>query len=55
MEPKSRGRGGKTSGAGACDMSIEVKNICKRFGNFVALDNVDISINSGELLALLGP
>lgn len=36
-------------------MSIEVKNICKRFGNFVALDNVDISINSGELLALLGP
>lgn len=36
-------------------MSIEVKGINKRFGDFVALDNVDVSIPTGRLTALLGP
>lgn len=36
-------------------MSIEIKNISKRFGEFVALDDVNVTINTGELLALLGP
>lgn len=36
-------------------MSIEVKNLTKRFGGFTALDDVCISARSGELLALLGP
>ncbi|MFC7513403.1 sulfate/molybdate ABC transporter ATP-binding protein [Herbaspirillum sp. GCM10030257] len=36
-------------------MSIEVRNINKRFGNFVALDNVSLSFPQGELTALLGP
>jgi sulfate/thiosulfate transport system ATP-binding protein len=36
-------------------MSIQVKNINKRFGNFVALDDVTLDFKSGELVALLGP
>lgn len=36
-------------------MSIEVRNITKRFGTFTALDNVSQSFPSGELVALLGP
>lgn len=36
-------------------MSIEVKNIHKAFGNFIALDDVSLNFPSGELVALLGP
>ena len=36
-------------------MSIEIRGIGKRFGNFVALDNIDLTIPTGELVALLGP
>ena len=36
-------------------MSIEVRNISKRFGDFHALRDVNLDINSGELIALLGP
>ncbi len=36
-------------------MTIEVKNIHKRFGDFVALDNVSLAFPAGELTALLGP
>jgi sulfate transport system ATP-binding protein len=36
-------------------MSIELSGITKRFGSFVAVDNVDLHVETGELLALLGP
>lgn len=36
-------------------MSIEIKGVGKRFGDFVALDDINLSIASGELTALLGP
>ncbi len=36
-------------------MSITVKNVSKRYGNFVALDNVSVEVEQGSLLALLGP
>ncbi len=36
-------------------MSIEVRGVSKAFGAFQALDDVDVSIPSGSLTALLGP
>jgi sulfate transport system ATP-binding protein len=36
-------------------MSIEIRKISKRFGNFVALDDIKLDIPTGELVALLGP
>ncbi len=36
-------------------MSIQVRNVEKRFGDFVALDNVSLDFEEGELTALLGP
>jgi sulfate transport system ATP-binding protein len=36
-------------------MSIEVKNLVKRFGAFRALDDISLSFPSGQLVALLGP
>ncbi|MER3411916.1 MAG: sulfate ABC transporter ATP-binding protein, partial [Thermoleophilia bacterium] len=36
-------------------MSIVVRNLEKRFGDFVALDDVTLEIEEGSLTALLGP
>ena len=36
-------------------MGIEVRNITKTFGSFVALDQVSLTVPDGELVALLGP
>ena len=36
-------------------MSIEVRNVTKAFGSFVAVDDVSITVPGGELVALLGP
>ncbi|MDX2073354.1 MAG: sulfate ABC transporter ATP-binding protein [Alphaproteobacteria bacterium] len=36
-------------------MSIEVKNIKKQFGDFVAINDTSLTVSDGELVALLGP
>jgi sulfate/thiosulfate transport system ATP-binding protein len=36
-------------------MGIDVRGINKRFGDFVALEDVDLNVRSGALTALLGP
>ncbi len=36
-------------------MSIEVRNITKKFGAFTALNDVSLRVDDGELVALLGP
>jgi sulfate transport system ATP-binding protein len=36
-------------------MAIEVRNVSKLFGDFVALDHVSITVQDGALTALLGP
>ena len=36
-------------------MGILVQNISKRFGDFVAVNNVSFEVKAGELVALLGP
>ena len=36
-------------------MTIEVRNLVRRFDGFTALDGVDLRIEPGELVALLGP
>ena len=36
-------------------MSIEVRNLNRRFGATVACDNLNLDIQAGELVALLGP
>ncbi len=36
-------------------MSIEIRQLSKRFGQFRALDDVSLDIDNGELVALLGP
>jgi sulfate transport system ATP-binding protein len=36
-------------------MSIEITRVSKKFGNFTALDDINLIIPSGEITALLGP
>src|SRR6201997_4550339 len=36
-------------------MAIEARNVTKRFGDFAALDDVSVNVESGSLTALLGP
>ncbi|MCP3763778.1 sulfate/molybdate ABC transporter ATP-binding protein [Domibacillus sp. A3M-37] len=36
-------------------MSIQIKDVSKTFGSFQALSNINLDIQTGELVALLGP
>ncbi|MCD6464804.1 ABC transporter ATP-binding protein [Candidatus Bathyarchaeota archaeon] len=37
------------------DKVVEVRNLVKRFGNFVALKGVSFSVGEGEIFGLIGP
>jgi branched-chain amino acid transport system ATP-binding protein len=34
---------------------LEIKNLTRRFGGLVAVNNLEFSINAGEIIALIGP
>ena len=34
---------------------IDISGVTKRYGDIVALDNVDIRVEKGELFGLIGP
>lgn len=34
---------------------LEIRNVCRRFGDFTAVDNVSLAIEAGEFFTLLGP
>lgn len=36
-------------------MSIEVKNITKKYGNQIAVNNISFRVNAGEIVGFLGP
>lgn len=36
-------------------MVVEIKNLVKRYGDFLAVDHIDLSIEDGEIFGLLGP
>ncbi len=36
-------------------MILEIKNLVKRYNDLLAVDNVNMSIQAGEILGLLGP
>src|SRR5579872_4478736 len=37
------------------DYILEVKNLTKKFGEFMAVNNVSFSLGDGEILGFLGP
>ena len=34
---------------------IEVKNVTKKYGKFIAIDDISFTVNDGEIIGLLGP
>jgi branched-chain amino acid transport system ATP-binding protein len=41
--------------SGAAPPLLEIENLGKRFGGFVALENISLSVPAGERLGLIGP
>ena len=34
---------------------IEIKNLTKRYGSFLAVDNISFNVEQGKILGFLGP
>src|SRR6201982_2261519 len=41
--------------SGTAPPLLEIENLGKRFGGFVALENISLSVPAGERLGLIGP
>src|SRR5207245_1602323 len=57
-QPKERGRATTnvvTEGDDLMENMVELRAVSKRFGDFAAVDNIDLHIRAGEFLTLLGP
>ena len=37
------------------EIEVELQNVTKKFGDFVAVENVSLQIETGEFFSLLGP
>src|ERR1700751_1714288 len=46
---------GKKRRTGKFSMKIQANNLVRRFKSYIALDDVSVRVEEGELLALLGP
>ena len=53
--PRDAARDEPDQAEGGSGMSIVVESVSKRFGDFVALDDVSLNVRDGSLTALLGP
>lgn len=36
-------------------MIVEVKNACCRFGDIIALDDVSLEVDKGDVVCIIGP
>jgi len=46
---------GENRAGAAAGVAIEVSGLRKRFGDFAAVDGIDLTINRGEILGFIGP
>ena len=54
-EPSGAGNGSTPSTRAAAPPVLEVRNVSKRFGETVAVDDVSFEVHDGEFLFLIGP
>jgi len=40
---------------GSADVLVSSEGVTRRFGDFIAVDDVSLTVNAGEVLGLLGP
>ncbi|MEA2739822.1 MAG: polar amino acid transport system ATP-binding protein, partial [Acetobacteraceae bacterium] len=51
----ARQRAARAEALAAAPVTVEVRDLCKRYGDHVVFSDLDLTIRSGEVVALLGP